>query len=349
MEKKGSSSSCPPSTDHPENPVNLACYNPAMQPLRRRSTGFALALILLVQAAACSPQAAPLTATLAETLPAITLSPYIQDTKTPTPEPSPGGTPTPLPSPSPTPIMHTVTAGESFGTIAVKYGITVDALIIANPTVNPNAIPVGTVLNIPSAPAEGSPANVLPTPISVSLQTPACYQDTAWRIICFLDAANPSATPIEGVSATLRYLSADGSLKEAVAYSLLNRIPVGGAVPLYAVFPADKTWNGSMDAELRSAIPSLAMSSKVEISGTAIKLNAEGSSARVTGMITAGDADAGEYWVLLIGRNGQGQITAARRFSVSLPDGETSAEFSFQVYSLSGVIETVDVLAEPAP
>ena len=104
-----------------------------------------------------------------------------------------------------------------------------------------------------------------------------------------------------------------------------------------------------MDAELRSAIPSLAMSSKVEISGTAIKLNAEGSSARVTGMITAGDADAGEYWVLLIGRNGQGQITAARRFSVSLPDGETSAEFSFQVYSLSGVIETVDVLAEPAP
>jgi len=320
-----------------------------MQPIRRRWTGFALALILLVQAAACSPQAAPSVATSAETLPGITLSPYIQDTKTPTPEPSPGGTPAPLPSPSPTPILHTVTGGESFGTIAVKYGITVDALIIANPTVNPNAIPVGTVLNIPAAPSEGDSASVLPTPIPVTLQAPACYQDTVRRIICFLDAANSSATPIEGVSATLRYLSADGSLKEAVAYSLLNRIPAGVAVPLYAVFPADKTWNGSMDAELRSAIPSLAVSSKVEISGTAIELNAEGSSARVTGMITAGDASTSGYWVLLVGRNGQGQITAARRFNVSLPDGETSVEFSFQVYSLAGVIETVDVLAEPTP
>ena len=349
MEKKGSSSSCPPSTDRPENPATLACYNPAMQPIRRRWTGFALALILLVQAAACSPQKPPSPATWVETIPAITLSPYIQNTKTPTPEPSPEGTPAPLPSPSPTPILHTVTAGESFGTIAVKYGTTVDALILANPTVNPNAIPVGTVLSIPAAPAEGDSASVLPTPIPVTLQAPACYQDTAWRIICFLDAANPSASPVEGVTATLRYLSADGSLKEAVAYSLLNRIPPGSAVPLYAVFPADKTWNGSMDAELRSAIPSPAMSSTVEISGTVIEFNAEGASARVTGRITAGDAGAGECWVLLVGRNGQGQITAARRFSVSLPDGETSAEFSFQVYSLAGMIETVDVLAEPAP
>ncbi len=320
-----------------------------MQSFRNRWSVFTLAVILLVLVAGCSPQAAPSAVTPVETLPMITLTPYIQNSKTPILEPSPEGTVTPLPSPSPTPITHTVTAGESFGTIAAKYGITVDALIIANPAVNPNAIPVGTVLNIPPAPADGNPASVLPTPIPVTLQPPACYQDTAWRIICFMEAANPSATPVEGVSATLRYQAADGSLKEVIAYTLLNRIPAGGAVPLYAVFLADRTWNGSMSAELRTAIPSLADGSVVEFSVSATDFSTDGSSARVTGTINPAESTGGEYWVLLVGRNGQGQITAARRFSVSLPAGETSAVFTFQVYSLSGMIETVDVLAEPAP
>ena len=350
MEKKGSFSSCRRWIDSPaENKHTPACYNPAMQPLKSRWTGFILAVILLVLSASCNPQANTSATTQAEPLPGITLTPYIINSKTPTLEPSPEGTHTPLPSPSPTPLTHTVTAGESFGTIAVKYGITVDALIIANPNVNPNAIPVGTVLNIPAASAEGSQGSILPTPIPVTLQVPACYQDLTSRIICYLDAENPSATPIEGVSATLRYQAADGSLIEAIAYTLLNRLPAGGSLPLYVVFPPDKGWDGNMSVELRSAIPSRADDKAAEVTLISIEFSPDGSSARVTGKISAQVGSGGEYWVLLAARNGQGQTTGARRFSVSLAEGETSAEFSWQVYSLSGAIDTVDVLAEPAP
>ena len=317
-----------------------------MQPHKGVWKGIILLVVLQILFSSCNTTGIqPVNTTVAPAA-TILLTPYIKSNKTPTPPPMVEGTATLLPSPSPTPLTHTVTTGETFGTIAVKFGITVDALKIANPTVNPNALPVGTVLNIP---ANGTISSVLPTPLPITLQAPDCYQDPANRIICFVVANNPSGNPIEGVSAALRYQAADGSMKETIAYSLLNNIPAGGSVPLYALFPSDKGWDGNMSSELRSAIPALADKSMVEITVNATEINADGTSARVTGRITAGVDNGGEYWVLLVGRDGQGRITAARRFNVSLLDGETSVEFSFQVYSLSGVIETVDVLAETAP
>ena len=50
-----------------------------------------------------------------------------------------------------TPRTHTVTAGETALRIARRYGVSLDALLAANPGLEPRRMHVGQVLNIPSS------------------------------------------------------------------------------------------------------------------------------------------------------------------------------------------------------
>ena len=66
---------------------------------------------------------------------------------------APAESPTPA-RPSATPAAtsrtHTVKAGETLRVIARKYGVKVDALMTANPKLDPRRLPVGQVLSIPA-------------------------------------------------------------------------------------------------------------------------------------------------------------------------------------------------------
>ncbi|MDE3095414.1 MAG: LysM peptidoglycan-binding domain-containing protein [Chloroflexota bacterium] len=81
---------------------------------------------------------------------------------TDTPGPAPTDTPvaavrTPTPAPARTPSSlgqtYTVQAGDIPVNIAKKFGITVEALLAANPGLNPTNMHVGDVIVIPPAPA----------------------------------------------------------------------------------------------------------------------------------------------------------------------------------------------------
>ena len=61
-------------------------------------------------------------------------------------------TPTPIPTekPAPTPQVYTVARGDTMLKIAKKFGVTMEALLAANPKIkNPNKIGVGDPINIP--------------------------------------------------------------------------------------------------------------------------------------------------------------------------------------------------------
>ena len=80
--------------------------------------------------------------------------------KTPTPD-----YPHQLPPPREVVDQYTVQAGDTFGSIAQGYGISLEALIQANPSVDPNLVSVGTVLNIPPVnadPIPGSSFKIIP-------------------------------------------------------------------------------------------------------------------------------------------------------------------------------------------
>ncbi|HON06698.1 MAG TPA: LysM peptidoglycan-binding domain-containing protein [Verrucomicrobiota bacterium] len=46
-------------------------------------------------------------------------------------------------------IEHKIESGESFATIAKKYGVSVDAIIKANPNVNPRRLQIGQIVKVP--------------------------------------------------------------------------------------------------------------------------------------------------------------------------------------------------------
>ncbi len=68
-----------------------------------------------------------------------------------------GGAPAPAPSPD-TPSVHVVQAGENLYRIALRYGVSYQALAAANGIANPNHIYVGQRLKIPGAGTTPSPA-----------------------------------------------------------------------------------------------------------------------------------------------------------------------------------------------
>jgi LysM repeat protein len=91
---------------------------------------------------------------------AATAAPAPVATDTPAPaqptEPPATNTPGPTNTPSSLGSTYTVQSGDIPDTIAAKFGITVDALLAANPGVDPNNLQVGQVLVIP--PAAPTPA-----------------------------------------------------------------------------------------------------------------------------------------------------------------------------------------------
>lgn len=90
----------------------------------------------------------------------------------PTPPPT-GPTATPAP-PQPTPpsggmTTYVVQRGDTLSRIAVRFGVTVNAIMQANNITNPNLIFVGQVLNIPTGSGGGGGTNPPPPPPSGGL------------------------------------------------------------------------------------------------------------------------------------------------------------------------------------
>ncbi len=97
----------------------------------------------------------------------ITALPAVTDT--PTSEPS--ATP-PVEAPTPTPQVTTyiVVEGDTLWDIAVRFGLSLDVLIAANPQINPDLLSLGAVLTIP-APGAVLPPAPIREPVASSAQT----------------------------------------------------------------------------------------------------------------------------------------------------------------------------------
>ena len=108
--------------------------------------------------------------------------------------------PTPTPTPRAEPVEYVVQTGDTLGTIAEQFGITMDDLMAMNSLTDPNLIRVGQTLFIPAA---GVP---LPTPTPTATIIPAqpAAQSTTEFILPPADISltpTPSPTPIPTATA----------------------------------------------------------------------------------------------------------------------------------------------------
>lgn len=135
-------------------------------------------------------------------------------------------------------MTHVVQRGETLIGIAVKYGVSLEALQQANPTVSAQFLSIGTTLIIP--PLEDSAvmqAAHVPTPMPLIVGEPACYSQATGALICFVAVRNPGELALEAVSARVTLADVDGlPLAEAVAEPALDVLLPHGTVPLMARF-----------------------------------------------------------------------------------------------------------------
>ncbi len=183
----------------------------------------------------------------------VTLVPY--HTTVVTPILQEGPTTAVIPSPTPEPVTYTVVAGDSLSSIAFRFGVELNALILANPGVNANAMPIGMKLVIPPVGDGGGTSSSsmagLPTPVINSVMKPDCYplEDGQW--ICFLLIHNSLEKNIGNITGQVRII---GSPIVFAATSPLDVVLAGETIPLIAWIKGIEIESETMTGSLTSAI-----------------------------------------------------------------------------------------------
>ncbi|MFZ5905299.1 MAG: LysM peptidoglycan-binding domain-containing protein [Chloroflexota bacterium] len=258
------------------------------------------------------------------------------------------------PLPTATPFTYVVKAGDTMSEIAERFGVSLDALMAANPQVSPSAMSVGQTLFIPSDPANLTGEST-PTPVPFAVPQIECYPTADGGMWCFVLARNDTADALENITAQVMLIGADGeTLASQTAILPLDPLPPGGEMPMAVYFP-DAPSDGRAQARILTAIgvpngdarylPALLQNTLVIVDGS-------GRTARVSGQVILpeGSLPAKQVWVLAVVYDEAGRVSGVRRWEAGAelaPGG--SLTFDFTVASLGSAIDRVAFYVEARP
>jgi LysM repeat protein len=260
-----------------------------------------------------------------------------------------------MPLPSPTPFTYTVQKGDTMGSIALVFDVSIDDLQAANPEISPNAMSVGQVLKIPSNPQNPS-GEPTPTPAAFTIQQIECYPTADKGMWCFVLVHNDLSEFMENVSAQVTLVDANNTrLATQTALLPLNILPPGSSLPLTVFFSPEIPFEAKPQVQVLTAIRLLPEDERylpATIHNTLVQVNADGRNARVTGMVLLpSDAKAAsQVWVAATAYDVMGRVVGARRWeSSALLSAGGSLPFEFMVSSIGGEIARVEFAVEARP
>lgn len=288
--------------------------------------------------------------------PAVALTPSVTPLPTNTLAPSPTTPPTSTPTPEP--VTYTVTEKDDMFGVALRYGVSLDALKAANPTVIPNMMSVGTVLIIPITPTPPSvgtgQGNPTPTPDPFSplrlAMSPICYQDALGGAYCFAQLENLTQSPVENPSVHFRLSSVDATTLELDGILPLNILPAQASMPAVAYFPAPVPTNFEVSVQIADWLPVMpddARYLEAEIVAEPPVLAGGASFVEAEGIVNIPDEEAEYIWVLGVVYDLDGQVLGLRRWEVEVPlTTNNSIPFNFRIYAMQGEIADLKLFVE---
>ena len=309
---------------------------------------------LLPLLAACSAPATEVSATVTPRL-----TPYRTPTRTPRPSLlSPTVEPIPSLGPSATPLTHVVAEHETLIGIAIRYGITLDELLAANPGVNPRLLSIGQGLIIPGPGGELTQALApTPTPMPLSYSPVTCYRTLSDGLWCLTTVRNPTDMPVEGVAVLVTLLDRLGRpLATQAAEAPLSLLAPGQIMPLAAYFSPPAPEAADAVAQATGAVGGGDTAGRylpITLAREQHEPGIDGRSWRVLGAVgLAADAqaDAVRARVVLVAMDEHNQALGfiTWDFTGALAPG-TEAPFDLTVFSLGPAIDHVEILAEAQP
>jgi hypothetical protein len=187
----------------------------------------------------------------------------------------------------------------------------------------------------------------------LALGAAACFETPVGSRWCFLEARNDGALPVENPTALVTLVGQDGqALITQVAYSPLNLIRPGEAVPLAALFPA------GVGLVLGAVVQLLTASSAPDVEARYLPVSltrtaVEGAGARRTvrgEVMLEGTRAARRVKVVLVLYNAPGQVVGLREWTApgALQPGQSLA-FELEASALSGEVARFQLLVEAQP
>ena len=313
----------------------------------RRFLSFVFCLLFFLTA--CAPQPVSSTPQPADLLPYLTAT--AQAPLQPTPE---GLVPLKTPLPSPTPFTYTVGQGETISSIALKFGVSIDDLIAANPEVNPSAMSIGTVLKVPSRP-ENPSGESTPTPAPLTVEQIECYPTANRGMWCFVLVHNEFPEFMENVSAQVTLVDANEAfLATQTALLPLNILPPNTSLPLAVYFPPEIPLDARPQVQVLTAIRLLPGDSRylpASVNNTLVQVNAEGHFAQVSGEVRlpVESTAATQVWVAAVAYDESGRVVGVKRWEGGGVQPGGSLPFEMTVASLGGRMTRVEFAVEARP
>jgi len=306
------------------------------------------AVLCLLLLASCTPRSNN------ALLPTKTLQPYQSATPAPTVVLSDGQIVSPqAPLPSPTPFTYTIKPGDTMSQLAEKFNVPLEALLAANPGIDPNAMPIGKALQIPSNPRNPTGEST-PTPAAFAVDQVGCYPTSDRAMWCFVLARNDTDDFMENLSAQITLLDSGGATVASQMATLpLNILPPHSALPLTAFFPPDVSSPVRPQVQILTAIRLLPGDQRylpAVTRNTLVQVSWSGISAQVSGevfLLPTSPSPAQRVWVAAVAYDRSGRVVGTRRWEsrTDLQAGG-SLPFSFAISSLGGKIGRVDFAVE---
>ncbi len=253
------------------------------------------------------------------------------------------------PTPTPTPFIYLVKNNDTMLGIAFQFGIKLEDLQAANPTVNPHYMGEGLKLIIPIS-GEIPKDLPTPTPAAVQAEQPRCYRTGDGGAWCIMALHNDQESSVENLSVWMGiYNNAGENITSQTAYSPLNILRPGSTIPIMAYFAPPLPDEFKIQSKVLSAMTVAAddqryLESQVKVDQ--VEINPDGGGATVRGAVVLPENSPplSQLWVLAVAYDADGNIVGARKWKSA---GEK--EFEFSVFSVAGAIDHVEMLSEARP
>jgi len=333
---------------------NATGYNAKMQ----MKFGVVLWVVLMLALASCAAgdMSLPTIVPLPTDTPLITLSPSATLAPTNTLAPSPTLAPTLTPTPEP--VTYTVTDDDDMFGVALRFGVSLEMLKTANPSVIPNLMSVGTVLIIPITPTPVVPGTIQETPVKTPdpfsqlrlAMAPICYEDALGGAYCFAQLENISESPVENPSVLFTLTGADADSQVMDGILPLNILPAGETLPVVAYFPAPLPDSFEVSAQIQDWLPVMEDDDRylsVQITQEQPVYTENASFIEANGTVSLSSGEADYLWVLGVIYGEDGQVLGLRRWEAEAPlSAGISVPYSFRIYAMHGEIVEIKMFAE---
>ncbi|MCD6356421.1 MAG: LysM peptidoglycan-binding domain-containing protein [Anaerolineaceae bacterium] len=257
--------------------------------------------------------------------------------------------PTALPQPTPKPVVHVVTLGETISSIALLYGVTIDAVLTANPNIKPTVLIVGDEILIPK---DGKSQALATDPAlleNISLLGANCapMEDGLW---CAMMVNNHGSYDLENGVVKLSIRDGNGEIIEERSVPTVMRLIRQGASTPAVIFLDEIPKNQwYVTAEMLSA-SQLDIGISPFLPVTVIEENyaINGLEATISGRMRVEARDERDRADISIGAaafDSKGMIIGVRRLDSAVKIGDVF-NFSITVYSASIEIDNVILYAE---